>query len=179
MLPHTFGCWQTVYGYFNTWRKQGVFERVQQALTRKERKLREKPPPTRARALFAQECGNNAVCQFLFLRVAGGHARILPPASGLKLGHCRFILYEGLRCAYSEAVPGYSRHVYLGFGRHVLDHISRSSNTERVIAHFAVLINSPEQWPFTDARKTLILFNGLYGALLEIDFSPFAFLIGL
>ena len=38
MLPHTFGCWQTVYGYFNNWRKQGVFERVQQALSRKERK---------------------------------------------------------------------------------------------------------------------------------------------
>ena len=28
MLPHTFGCWQTVYGYFNQWQKQGVFERV-------------------------------------------------------------------------------------------------------------------------------------------------------
>ena len=38
MLPHTFGCWQTVYGYFNKWQKQEVFERVQQALSRKERK---------------------------------------------------------------------------------------------------------------------------------------------
>ena len=38
MLPHTFGCWQTVYGYFNKWREQGVFERVQQVLTRRERK---------------------------------------------------------------------------------------------------------------------------------------------
>lgn len=38
MLPHTFGCWQTVYGYFNTWREQNIFERVQQALSRRERK---------------------------------------------------------------------------------------------------------------------------------------------
>ena len=38
MLPHTFGCWQTVYGYFNKWREQGIFERIQQMLTRKERK---------------------------------------------------------------------------------------------------------------------------------------------
>ncbi len=38
MLPPTFGCWQTVYGYFNRWQKQGVFERVQQVLTRRERK---------------------------------------------------------------------------------------------------------------------------------------------
>ena len=27
---------QTVYGYFNRWQKQGVFERVQQVLTRRE-----------------------------------------------------------------------------------------------------------------------------------------------
>ena len=32
---------QTVYGYFNKWREQGIFEQVQQALTRRERKRRD------------------------------------------------------------------------------------------------------------------------------------------
>ena len=32
MLPHDFPPWQTVYGYFNTWRKEGVWEAMNDAL---------------------------------------------------------------------------------------------------------------------------------------------------
>ncbi len=54
MLPHTFGCWQTVYGYFNQWQKQGVFERVQQALTRRERKRQGRKPNASAGCIDSQ-----------------------------------------------------------------------------------------------------------------------------
>jgi putative transposase len=32
MLPHDFPPWQTVYGYFRTWRKDGIWEQVNDAL---------------------------------------------------------------------------------------------------------------------------------------------------
>ncbi len=32
MLPHDFPAWQTVYGYFRTWRKDGVWEQINAAL---------------------------------------------------------------------------------------------------------------------------------------------------
>ena len=54
MLPHTFGCWQTVYGYFNRWREQGIFEQVQQALTRRERKRQGRKLPHQQAALTAK-----------------------------------------------------------------------------------------------------------------------------
>ncbi len=54
MLPPTFGCWQTVYGYFNRWQKQGVFERVQQALTRRERKRQGRKPNASAGCIDSQ-----------------------------------------------------------------------------------------------------------------------------
>lgn len=38
MLPKAFGCWQTVYGYFNRWSQQGLFQKIQQALSRRERR---------------------------------------------------------------------------------------------------------------------------------------------
>jgi putative transposase len=37
MLPEAFGCWQTVYGYFNTWSENGIWQQIQQVLRRKER----------------------------------------------------------------------------------------------------------------------------------------------
>ena len=36
-LPKTFGCWQTVYGYFNRWSRTGVWQQVMDELTRRER----------------------------------------------------------------------------------------------------------------------------------------------
>jgi putative transposase len=32
MLPHDFPPWQTVYGYFSTWRRDGVWETMNDAL---------------------------------------------------------------------------------------------------------------------------------------------------
>lgn len=32
MLPHDFPAWQTVYGYFRTWRKDGLWEKMNEAL---------------------------------------------------------------------------------------------------------------------------------------------------
>ena len=37
LLPRDFGCDKTVNAYFNTWRKDGTFKRIQQVLTRQER----------------------------------------------------------------------------------------------------------------------------------------------
>ena len=37
MLPPTFGPWQTVYGYFNRWRRAGPGQRLLDALTRQQR----------------------------------------------------------------------------------------------------------------------------------------------
>jgi len=37
MLPKNYGCWQTVYGYFNKWSEKGIWLKIQQALSRKER----------------------------------------------------------------------------------------------------------------------------------------------
>ncbi|MDE1465617.1 IS5 family transposase [Spartinivicinus poritis] len=34
MLPKEFGCWQTVYGYFNTWSQQGVWEAIMDSFRR-------------------------------------------------------------------------------------------------------------------------------------------------
>ena len=117
--------------------------------------------------------------QFLFFGISGRHSCVLPSTSGLQLRHCRFVLDKGLRCTYPEAMAGYARHVYLGFAGHVLDHISRGGNTERGISHFAVLVYSPEQRPYTHAGKPLVSFDCLHCPLLEIDFSPFGFLVGL
>lgn len=37
MLPKEFGCWQPVYGYFNRWSREGVWQQVLDQLTRQER----------------------------------------------------------------------------------------------------------------------------------------------
>lgn len=37
MLPHDFPPWDTVYGYFNRWRKAGVWEQIHHALYRQLR----------------------------------------------------------------------------------------------------------------------------------------------
>ena len=37
MLPPTFGCWKTVYGYFNGWRRDGIWQQMMEASTQQER----------------------------------------------------------------------------------------------------------------------------------------------
>ena len=117
--------------------------------------------------------------EFLFLGISGRHSCVLPPASGLQLWHCGFVLHQGLRCADSEAVPRYARHIYLGFGRNVLDHVAYRGNADCGIAHFTILIDAPEQWAFNHARKFLVFLDCLDGALLEINFFALCFLVSL
>jgi putative transposase len=48
-LPHDFPCWQTVYGYFNQWSKDGTWESINSFLVRKVRvKAGRKAHPTAA-----------------------------------------------------------------------------------------------------------------------------------
>jgi len=47
MLPGEFGCWQTVYGYFNRWSRQGIWQQVLDQLARQERQRQgHKPTPS-------------------------------------------------------------------------------------------------------------------------------------
>ena len=72
MLPRAFGCWQTVYlsaclraarrqacdaqagGYFNRWSKQGIFQKIQQALHRRERRSQGRKPTASAGSIDSQ-----------------------------------------------------------------------------------------------------------------------------
>ena len=63
MLPRAFGCWQTVYlsacdaqagGYFNRWSKQGIFQKIQQALYRRERRSQGRKPTASAGSIDSQ-----------------------------------------------------------------------------------------------------------------------------
>ena len=47
MLPGEFGCWQIVYGYFNRWSRQGIWQQVLDQLARQERQRQgHKPTPS-------------------------------------------------------------------------------------------------------------------------------------
>jgi putative transposase len=37
MLPREFGSWQTIFGYYNRWSKDGIWRKIMEELTRKER----------------------------------------------------------------------------------------------------------------------------------------------
>lgn len=50
MLPHDFPPWETVYGFFNRWTKQGVLERVHEAI-REQTRVREGREPTPSAAI--------------------------------------------------------------------------------------------------------------------------------
>jgi putative transposase len=46
-LPSDFGCWQTVYGYFNRWSQAGVWREIMEKLTAQERcRQQRRPEPT-------------------------------------------------------------------------------------------------------------------------------------
>ena len=54
MLPKEFGAWQTVYGYFNRWSRQGVWQQVLEPLTRHERQRQERNPTPSAGCIDSQ-----------------------------------------------------------------------------------------------------------------------------
>ena len=53
-LPPSFGCWKTVYGYFNTWRREGVWQALMDRLTRQERQRQGRQPTPSAGCVDAQ-----------------------------------------------------------------------------------------------------------------------------
>jgi len=50
MLPHDFPPWETVYGFFSRWGKQGVLQRVNDAI-REQTRVREGREPTPSAAI--------------------------------------------------------------------------------------------------------------------------------
>lgn len=54
MLPPAFGAWQTVYGYFNRWSRQGVWQQVMEALNRQERQRQGRKPTPSAGCVDSQ-----------------------------------------------------------------------------------------------------------------------------
>jgi len=54
MLPKEFGPWQTVYGYFNRWSQQGVWQRMMVALNRQERQRQGRKPIPSAGSVDSQ-----------------------------------------------------------------------------------------------------------------------------
>ena len=53
-LPPSFGCWKTVYGYFNTWSREGVWQALMDRLTRQERQRQGRQPTPSAGGVDAQ-----------------------------------------------------------------------------------------------------------------------------
>ena len=54
MMPHTFGRHKTVYGYFNTWSREGVWKQILDALTRQERRRQGRKPQPSAGSVDSQ-----------------------------------------------------------------------------------------------------------------------------
>jgi putative transposase len=54
MLPKEFGPWQTVYGYFNRWSQQGVWQQMMIALNRAERQRQGHHPTPSAGSIDSQ-----------------------------------------------------------------------------------------------------------------------------
>jgi transposase len=53
-LPHDFPAWQTVYGYYRQWRKEGVWEQINDALRRAVRVAEGKQPEPTAGIVDSQ-----------------------------------------------------------------------------------------------------------------------------
>jgi len=53
-MPHTFGRWKTVYGYFNTWRREGVWKQILDVLTQQERRRQGRKPTPSAGSVDSQ-----------------------------------------------------------------------------------------------------------------------------
>ncbi|MDP2852075.1 MAG: IS5 family transposase [Gallionella sp.] len=54
MLPKEFGRWETVYGYFNRWSRQGIWQQLMVALNRQERQRQDRKPTPSAGCIDSQ-----------------------------------------------------------------------------------------------------------------------------
>lgn len=54
MIPLEFGKWKTLYGYFNTWSKKGIWQKIQQTLTKKECRRQGRKPTASAGSVDSQ-----------------------------------------------------------------------------------------------------------------------------
>ena len=54
MMPHSFGRWKTVYGYFNTWSRDEHWKEILEVLTRSERVRRGRKPTPSAGSVDSQ-----------------------------------------------------------------------------------------------------------------------------
>ncbi|MFF3488970.1 transposase [Streptomyces sp. NPDC002701] len=59
-LPHGFAPWETVYGYFATWQKEGAFDRLNGLLRRLVREAEGRDAEPSARVLDAQSIKTSA-----------------------------------------------------------------------------------------------------------------------
>jgi len=62
MLPKSFGCWQTVYGYFNTWRAKGIWQQIHQTLSHSERQRQGRKPIASAGSIDSQSVKTATQC---------------------------------------------------------------------------------------------------------------------
>jgi len=54
MVPHEYGPWQSVYGYFHRWRRQGIWSSVLDPLTQQERRRQQRNPTPSAGCVDSQ-----------------------------------------------------------------------------------------------------------------------------
>ena len=54
MLPHEYGCWQTVYRYFNKWSRAKVWQGIMEELNRQERQRQGRQPEPTAGCIDSQ-----------------------------------------------------------------------------------------------------------------------------
>ena len=65
MMPHTFGRWKTVYGYFNTWSRQGHWQLILEVVTRSDRVRQGRKPQPSAGSVDSQSIKTSTIVQSL------------------------------------------------------------------------------------------------------------------